>query len=116
VQSIQRIFSVFPSEQQNNVMYQLSNSLQAIIAQNLLARADGQGQVLATEICIATQAVRSHIREGHPHMLFSEIQIGRKHQMVTMDAALMELYQAGDITYDAAITAARDSTKFRKSA
>src|ERR687888_2150437 len=39
VQTIQRIFSVFPPEQQNNIMFQLSNSLQAVIAQNLLPRA-----------------------------------------------------------------------------
>lgn len=108
VQTIQRIFSVFPSEQQNHVMYQLSNSLQAIIAQNLMARADGKGQVLACEVCIATPAVRSHIREGNPHMLFSEIQTGRKHQMQTMDSSLLSLYQAGEITYDAAISASRD--------
>ena len=113
VQTIQRIFSVFPSEQQNHVMYQLSNSLQAIIAQNLLARADGKGQVLAIEVCVATQAVRAHIREGHPHLIFSEIQTGRKHQMQTMDAALLALYQQGEITYDAAVSASRDPANIR---
>lgn len=113
VQTIQRIYSVFPSEQQNNVMYQLSNSLQAIIAQNLLPRADGKGQVLACEVCIATPAVRAHIRERQPHLLFSEIQTGRKYQMQTMDASLLALYQEGEITYDAAISASRDPNNIR---
>jgi twitching motility protein PilT len=58
VQTVQRIFGAFPAEQQNNIIYQLSNSLQAIVAQNLLPRADGLGQVLACEVCIATP--------GHP--------------------------------------------------
>ncbi|HZZ41759.1 MAG TPA: PilT/PilU family type 4a pilus ATPase [Tepidisphaeraceae bacterium] len=107
-QTIQRIFSVFPSDQQNNVKFQLSNSLQAIIAQNLLPRADGKGLVLATEICIATPAIRSRIREGDTHMLLSEIQTGKKHQMQTMDSCLLELYQKGEITYDTALTSARD--------
>jgi twitching motility protein PilT len=107
-QTIQRIFSVFPPEQQNNVMFQLSNSLQAIVAQNLLPRADGKGLVLATEICVATPAIRSRIREGDTHMLLSEIQTGKRHQMQTMDSSLLALYQQGEITYDAALSAARD--------
>jgi hypothetical protein len=41
VQTIQRIFSVFPHEQQHNIMYQLANTLQAVLAQRLLPRADG---------------------------------------------------------------------------
>jgi twitching motility protein PilT len=107
-QTIQRIFSVFPPEQQNHIMFQLSNSLQAIIAQNLLPRADGKGLVLACEICITTPAIRSRIREGDTHMLLSEIQTGRKYQMQTMDASLLELYQRGDITYDTAMSSSRD--------
>ena len=113
VQTMQRIFSVFPSTQQGHIRYQLANSLQAIIAQNLLPKADGKGLVVATEICIATPAVRNHIRDGEAHMLFSEIQTGRKFQMQTMDAALMELYQAGEITYDTAVTCAREPKSFQ---
>src|SRR5687767_7820753 len=95
MQTIQRVFSVFPSEQQNNVKYQLSNSLQAIVAQNLLPRADGKGLVLACEILVSTPAVRRHIREGETHMIASEMQTGRKHQMQSMDNALLALYQRG---------------------
>src|SRR5262249_51338550 len=93
VQTIQRVYGVFPAEQQNNIRFQLSNSLQAILAQNLFPRANGQGQVLACEVCIANAPVRKHIREGDTHLLFSEIQMGRKFKMKTMDAALIELYQ-----------------------
>ena len=95
VQTIQRIFSVFPHEQQNNIMYQLANTLQAVLAQRLLPRADGKGLSLACEVCIATPAVRKHIREGEPHLLFSEMQMGRKHQMQTMDGALAGALPAG---------------------
>ena len=45
VQTIQRVFSVFPAEQQNSITTQLSNSLQAIISQKLVPRADGTGRV-----------------------------------------------------------------------
>jgi twitching motility protein PilT len=108
VQTVQRIFSVFPPEQQNHIMFQLSNSLQAIIAQDLLPRADGKGQILACEVCVATPAIRKFIRTGESHLVFSEIQTGKKFQMTTMDAALLELYQKGEITYDTALSAARD--------
>jgi twitching motility protein PilT len=113
VQTIQRVYGVFPPEQQNNVRYQLSNALQAIVAQVLLPRADGKGVVLGTEICVATPPVRKHIREGDAHVLFSEMQTGRKHNMQTMDQCLLNLYQRGDITYDVAVSHAREPGTIR---
>jgi twitching motility protein PilT len=113
VQTIQRVYGVFPPEQQNNIRYQLSNALQAIVAQVLLPRASGKGLVLATEICTATPAVRKHIREGNAHLLFSEMQTGRKHGMQTMDHSLLALYQRGDITYDVAVSNAREPNTIR---
>ena len=113
VQTVQRIYSVFPSSQQNHIMFQLSNSLQAIIAQNLLPRADGKGLVLASEVCVATPAIRKFIRTGESHLVYNEIQTGRKYQMQTMDGSLLDLYQRGDITYDIAMSAARDPAAIR---
>jgi twitching motility protein PilT len=113
VQTIQRIFGAFPPGQQNHIVYQLSNSLQAIIAQNLLPRADGKGQVLACEICIATPAIRKVIRDGESHLMANEIQMGKKYQMQNMDTALLDLYQRGEITYDTAASCARDPNQFR---
>ncbi len=108
VQTIQRIYSVFPASQQNAIVVQLANSLQAIIAQKLLPRADGKGRIISCEVCIATPAVRNHIREQQPHLLYSEMQTGRKYHMQTMDQSLLELYQRGEITYDQAISNCRE--------
>jgi twitching motility protein PilT len=108
VQTIQRIFSVFPSQQQNSISLQLANSLQAILAQKLLPSLDGKSRVLACEICIATHAVRNHIREQQVHLMYSEMQTGRKWQMQTMDQVLLDLYQRGDITYDTALSNAQE--------
>jgi twitching motility protein PilT len=116
VQTIQRIFSVFPAAQQNNIMTQLSNSLQAIIAQNLLPRADGKGLVLGCEVCVATPAIRKFIRTGEFHLIFNELQTGKKNQMQLMDVSLLELYQKGEITYETAMSNARDPAVIRKSA
>jgi twitching motility protein PilT len=92
---------------------QLANSLQGIIAQKLLPRANGTGRVLACEVAICTLAVRHLIRQRQVHMLYSEMQTGRKHQMQTMDAALVDLYQRGEITYDMALSNAREPDHVR---
>ena len=114
VQTIQRIFSVFPHEQQNTITYQLANTIQAVMAQRLLPRADNNGLILASEVCIATPAVRKRIRDGEPHLLFSDMQMGRKHQMQTLDASLLELYQRGEIGYDVAMSNAREPETIRQ--
>jgi twitching motility protein PilT len=108
VLSIQRIVSAFPEGQQSEVRYMLSNTLQAVIAQQLLPHAQGGRRVLCCEILIGTQGVRHTIRENQSHKLYTELQAGRKYGMVTMDRALLELYQKGEITYDAALTMARE--------
>jgi twitching motility protein PilT len=116
VQTVQRIFSVFPADQQNSIVMQVANSLQAIISQKLLPRADGNGQIMATEVCIATNAVRNHIRSREVHQIYNEMQTGRKHQMQTMDNALLDLYQKGEISYDTALSNAREPDHIRHKA
>lgn len=114
VQSVQRIVSAFPEGQQNEVRFMLANSLQAVIAQQLHMNAQGKRRVLCCEVLVGTQGVRHHIRENSIHKLYTEIQAGRKHGMITMDHALLDLYQRGDIAYDTALTMARDPESIRK--
>jgi len=116
VQTVQRIYSVFPAEHQNAIVVQLATTLQAVIAQKLLPRADGKGRLLACEVLVATLAVRAHIRERKEHMCYSEMQTGRKHQMQTMDSALLELYQRGEISYDIALSHVREPGVIRQRA
>ena len=112
VQTVQRIASVFPADQQNAIVVQLAATLQAVFAQKLLPRADGKGRVLACEVLIATPSVRHQIRERKDYALYSEMQTGRKVQMQTMDSALLELYQKGEITYDMALSHAPYPTRY----
>ncbi len=114
VQSVQRIVSAFPEGQQAEVRFMLANTLQAVIAQQLHLDAHGKQRVLCCEVLVGTQGVRHHIRENTIHKLYTELQAGRKHGMVTMDHALLDLYQKGDITYDTALTAARDPETIKK--
>jgi Tfp pilus assembly ATPase PilU len=42
------------------------------------------------------------------------MQTGKKHQMQTMDNALLELYQRGEISYDMALTHCHDPNHLRR--
>ena len=113
-QTVQRIFSVFPAEQQNAIVVQLANSLQVIVAQKLLPRTDDSRRVLACEVCVATSAVRTHVRERQTHLLHNEMQTGKKFQMQTMDGAILDLFQRGEITGETALSHARDVEFMRR--
>jgi twitching motility protein PilT len=113
-QTIDRIIDVFPPHQQQQIKIQLSGCLQAIIAQLLLPRADKEGRVLATEVLIATPAIRSLIREHRTEQIPSLIQTGSQHGMHSMDKSLKELYQNGLITYETALSQAKNPVDFKK--
>jgi twitching motility protein PilT len=52
-----------------------------VIAQQLLARADGQGRVAAVELLIGTTALANLVREGKTYQIPSLIQTGRREGM-----------------------------------
>jgi twitching motility protein PilT len=80
--------------------------------QELIPRADKKGRVLGYEVLIANQAVRATIRENNLHLLYTTIETGRKDGMLTKDQCLLDLYQKGVITYDAAVSRARSPDRF----
>ncbi|MCF6158462.1 MAG: type IV pilus twitching motility protein PilT [wastewater metagenome] len=91
--TVDRVIDVFPPEQQGQVRTMLSESIQAVITQQLIKRKDGNGRVAALEIMIGTPAVRNLIRENKIAQIPSSIQTGRQYGMQTMDQSLIELYQ-----------------------
>jgi len=96
--TIDRIIDVFPSDDKEMVRAMLSNSLQAVVTQTLMKRADGKGRVAAHEILIGTNAVRNLIRENQIAQIYSMIQVGIRAGMQTMDDAVKALRDAGTIT------------------
>jgi twitching motility protein PilT len=112
--AFERITGVFEGSAQRQVVMQLANSLQGILAQELLPAADRSRRVLAYELLIANSAVRNLIRENQKHMLENIIQTGAKDGMVLMDACLYDLYCRCQITYDTAISRARHPDRIAK--
>jgi twitching motility protein PilT len=93
--TIDRVIDVFPAEQQAQIRTMFSESILAVISQNLIKKKDGKGRVAALEIMIATHAIRNLIREGKIAQIHSSIQTGRQFGMQTMDNALKELHGKG---------------------
>jgi twitching motility protein PilT len=114
VQTVERIVSIFPDNQQPQIYAQLANSLQGVLAQRLVPSADKKCRIIATELLIVNSAARKHIRDRQLHMLVNVIQLGRKSGMHLMDDSLMELYEAGEITYDTAINYSHDAGEMRR--
>ncbi len=111
-QSIDRIIDVFPPHQQEQVKTQLSAVLLAVFSQQLIPRADKNGLTLATEILIATPAVRNLIREGKSFQIPSIIQTNGRLGMQTMEASLKSLVNNGLITYEQGIQYAFNKEAF----
>jgi twitching motility protein PilT len=111
-QTIDRIIDVFPPHQQQQVRVQLAGALQGIVCQTLCKTADGRGRVAATEVLVATPAIRNLIREGKSHQIYSALQAGAKHGMQTMDQQLAELVIAGRITYETGLEKCHHSEDF----
>ena len=104
IQTIDRIIDVFPPFQQQQVRIQLANTLEGIVAQQLIPVPGGRGRVVAAEVLVANLAIRKIIRSAKTEQLVTLLQTGYEQGMVTMDKALKNLYQQGLVSYDDAIT------------
>jgi twitching motility protein PilT len=114
VQTAERIVSIFPPDQQAQIYAQLASSLQGVLAQQLVPSADKKRRLLATEFLLVNHAARKHIHDRELNMLVDVMQTGRRAGMHMMDDSLMELYEAGEITYENAINCSYHPLEMRK--
>jgi twitching motility protein PilT len=113
-QTIDRVIDVFPPSQQAQIRTQLATVLQGIVCQALCKRADVPGRVVATEVMIATPAVRNLIREGKTFQIYSLMQGGARHGMHTMDQHLAEHVRGGKITYETGFELCHNAEDFNR--
>jgi twitching motility protein PilT len=114
VQTCDRIVDVFPSEQQRQVRVQLAATLQGVVSQQLLRGEDGQERVLATEVLLATPAIRNLIREGKSSQVTTVLQTSQKDGMHTLDQDLARSVQHGRVSLQAALECAVDPAALRQ--
>jgi len=101
--SINRIIDAFPTDQQNQVRAQLSESLKAVFWQSLIKTKDGKGRVGAYELMFVNHAIGNLIRKSSTHQINSVIETSTKEGMQTMKKAVTDLHQAGLITEEDAL-------------
>lgn len=110
--TIDRIINAFPANQQAQTRTMLSESLKAVIAQQLIKTKDNKGRCAANEILIGSPALASMIREGKISQISSIIQTGKTAGMQSMDQHLMQLIEDNRITREAAYEKAIDKQLF----
>lgn len=96
-QSIHRIIDVFPSEQQNQIRFQLAGTLLAVVSQRLIPRMKG-GFIPACEVMINNNAVSNLIRENKNHEIPAVIETSLKEGMISLNRALSDLVRQKEIS------------------
>ncbi|MBI3554418.1 MAG: PilT/PilU family type 4a pilus ATPase [Elusimicrobia bacterium] len=99
----QRIVTAVSQPDQESLREQLAMTLEAVISQDLLPRADGKGLVVAVEILIANTAVRQLIRENKLDAINDAIQSGLSVGMISRDSSIKNLFQKKLITREVAV-------------
>ncbi len=113
-ETINRIISLYPPNQQDAVRLQLSGILQAVISQRLVPSKDGTKRVPAVEVMIVSNRVRELIQnpeligELHDTMAQSFDSYG----MQIFDQSLMSLVKRNYITYEEALKQASNPADF----
>lgn len=110
--TIDRVIDVFPPHQQGQIRTQLAATLEGVVCQTLVPKANGTGRVVATEIMRTTPAIANLVREGKTYQITSAMQAGRDAGMHTMDQDLAELVNVGTVTRAAAMEKVHDEDGF----
>ena len=112
--TVTRIIDQFPTDQQEQVRVQLSESLIGVICQALMPRVDIRGMTAAYEFMVVTSAISNLIRENKVFRIPSSIQTGKKFGMQLLDDHLYRLYSEGKISEEDAIDKAQDPDQIRE--
>jgi twitching motility protein PilT len=97
--TVDRMIDAFPSEQQGQVRSMMSESIVGVVSQMLLKKRGG-GRVGAYEILVGTPGVRNIIREGKTHQIPSQMQVGGKFGMTTLETSILELVSKRLVTME----------------
>ena len=106
-QTVSRVITFFPPHQHQEIRYLLAATIQAVVCQRLLPRADSTGMVPAVEVMLTTGSIRECIINPEKTPLIAQfIREGVvQHKMQAFDQSLMQLYQSGMVTFEEALHA-----------
>ncbi|KGI78619.1 PilT/PilU family type 4a pilus ATPase [Oleiagrimonas soli] len=112
-QAIDRIIHFFPEDRRQQLFMDLSLNLKGIVAQQLIPTPDGKARRVAMEVMLGTPLVQDYIRQGDVHKLKDVMKESNNLGMKTFDQSLVELYHAGEISYEDALRHADSANEVR---
>jgi twitching motility protein PilT len=114
VETITRIISFFPPHQHHQIRLLLAGTLQAIVCQRLLARADTPGRAPALEVMVNRGAIRECLIDADKTIQIPDLmeQGGVQYGMQTFDQSIMQLYRKGLISFEEAMMNASNPDDF----
>jgi len=110
--TVDRIIDSFPVGEQAQVRIMLSETLKAVVCQNLLPRADGKGRAALFEVMMGNLGVRNLIRDNKTYQIIGQMQIGETTGHQTVDTALSRLLDEGIIAPEQAWLRADNKERF----
>ncbi|TCV94193.1 twitching motility protein PilU [Luteibacter rhizovicinus] len=112
-QALDRILHFFPEDRRQSLLMDLSLNLKGIVAQQLIPTPDGKSRRVAVEVMLGTPLAQDYIRQGEVHKLKELMRDSNQLGMRTFDQSLVELYHAGEISYEDALRHADSSNEVR---
>jgi twitching motility protein PilT len=114
-QAVNRTISFFPPHQHQEIRFLLSASLQAIVSQRLVPRADGSGRVPAVEVMIATETVKEYLVDASKTQMIKGVieESTTEYGMQSFDQSLLSWYNQGVITLEEALHFASSPTALK---
>lgn len=112
-QALDRILHFFPEDRRSSLLMDLSLNLKGIVAQQLIPTPDGKSRRVAVEVMLGTPLAQDYIRQGEIHKLKELMRDSNQLGMRTFDQSLVELFHAGEISYEDALRHADSSNEVR---
>jgi len=111
--TVERIIDIYPANQQTQIRTMLANTLEAVVSQTLLQRADQPGMIPAIEIMICNPAVRNCIRDSRVCEIPNIIETGQRLGMQSLDQSIGQILSHGYISQDQALAKCQDATRMQ---
>ncbi|MFK0573267.1 PilT/PilU family type 4a pilus ATPase [Endozoicomonas sp.] len=112
-QALERIIHFFPRERHQEVLMNLSLSLQGILGQQLIAAEDGSAAYPCHEILLNTPALADLIKKGKVDEINGLMERSSEVGMQTIDQSIFNLFKSGKISDRQAIQYADSSNNMR---
>lgn len=114
--TIGRLISMFPPEEQDAVRARIADNLYATISQRLLKTVDGKGRVAAQEIMITSPGIKEAINDAdNISEIYTYIEKGKRGVGTqSFDQHITDLYKAGKITLEEAKSNASSPEDFER--